>query len=1605
MLTLSCGDDGVGPTPPPPPPPAPVATTVTVDPGSVSFTALGETARFTAEVRDQNGQAMAGAAVAWASSDASVATADASGQVTSAGNGTATITARAGSASGTATVTVAQEVDRIAVSPATATLVAFGDTVRLTAEPMDANGHGVAGVTEFEWSSSDTLVAVVDSVGLVTAVGEGSTTLTVTADGLSGTVVVTVAQSAGSVVVSPSEATIALGDTLRLAAEAFDENGHAVAGEAFSWSSSDAGVARVDETGLVEAVAEGTARIRATAGNASGVSEITIANPDRAALVALYEATDGPNWVNNDNWLTDAPLGDWYGVDTDASGRVVELSLSENRLTGTIPPDLGNLTNLTHLNFWANQLWGTIPPELGRLVSLRRLSLGVNDLTGEIPPELGALTRLTGLTLRLNQLTGPIPTELGNLTELRTLDLYSNELSGPIPTELGNLTEMQILTLGLNQLTGQIPEELANLGKLVALYLAFGGLTGPIPPELGNLVDLESLSLGGNNLTGPIPPELGNLTKLEGLSLSYNDLTGPIPPELGNLVNLLSAGFGGNRLTGAVPRSFLQLDSLQTLGCAQSDGVCVPATAEFREWVREVEARSVGSSWVDIPWCDETEKVVLEVLYEAASGPEWTFSDGWLEDEDLAQWYGVSTDSVTGRISGLDLTGNGLSGGLPQALGQLVGMTEFRIGDNELSGRLPLSLAGLPLDEFDYSGTSLCVEDDGDFESWLAGIAIHRGTGVQCPPLTERDILELLYRNMGGSSWGEHGGWLTDAPLSEWHGVETDASGRVVALSLRGNGLTGSIPAELGQLGELRSLDLSYNRLSGEMPPELGDLDPLERLDLRGNRLTGALPVELGELSKLKELRLNSNRLSGSIPAELGDLDQLESLILEWNQFTGEIPVELGQLSRLRDLRLAHNLLGGSIPAELGDLSRLEYLNLSQNQQNGEIPRSFSNLGELRFLLLYDNRLTGAIPSGVADLARLEWLDLSRNRLTGPIPSGLGDLASLTQLHLGENQLAGPLPVELGRAGRLESLDLRSNALAGPIPSEYSNLTGLKSLILASNSGLAGPLPAGLAALGRLERLMAGGTGLCLPKDSGLNAWFGAIADGYVARCREGPSVYLTQATQSWDHPVPLLAGEPALLRVFVMAPSGSAATMPDVTATFHVDGAERHTVRMPASAQVIPAEVEEGDLALSVNAEIPAEVIAPGLAMVIEVDPDRTLDPALGVTKRIPESGRMPVDVRAVPPFQLTLIPFLWDGVADSSVVQSVNEMAEDASGGHESFRDVRTLLPVAEMAVTAHEPVSMSHSNASELLAQIEAMRLMEGGSGYWMGVAEPRPGARSVWRPGVAQVGGHVSYFRPHAASASTMAHELGHNLGLLHAPCGNPGGVDPWFPHNAGRIGAWGFDFERSALVPPITPDLMSYCGSSSRWMSDYHFNKTLAHRLANDDTSAAAMAAEADPVRTLLLWGGRDEDGVPYLDPAFVVDAAPSLPTAGGEYTIDGATADGTPLFSYAFDMPDIGDPEGEETSFVFTLPVQPGWGDNLASITLSGPGGSAVLDETTDQPMAILRDPSSGQVRAFLSGNLPPAAQAAADAVGQATGQGLETLFSRGIPGADAWRR
>ena len=161
---------------------------------------------------------------------------------------------------------------------------------------------------------------------------------------------------------------------------------------------------------------------------------------DRAALVAFYNATNGPNWRNNTNWLSDKPVGEWHGVSAD-SGCVVQLLLYNNKMSGSIPSELGSLSNLTLLHLEANQLSGSIPSELGNLSSLLSLSLGINQLSGSIPSELGSLSNLVLLALHGNDLSGSIPSELGKLSKLKALSLNGNQLSGCLPRTFKSLSK------------------------------------------------------------------------------------------------------------------------------------------------------------------------------------------------------------------------------------------------------------------------------------------------------------------------------------------------------------------------------------------------------------------------------------------------------------------------------------------------------------------------------------------------------------------------------------------------------------------------------------------------------------------------------------------------------------------------------------------------------------------------------------------------------------------------------------------------------------------------------------------------------------------------------------------------------------------------------------------------------------------------------------------------------------------------------------------------------------------------------------------------------------------------------------------------------------
>ncbi len=779
---------------------------------------------------------------------------------------------------------------------------------------------------------------------------------------------------------------------------------------------------------------------------------------DRDALVALYNATGGQNWNNYDNWSSEAPLGEWYGVTTDDNGRVVRLDLRSNWLEGEIPTELGILTSLEYLDLGFNGLKGEIPPELGGLSNLEFLSLSANQLTGEIPLELGSLANMTELYLTANRLSGEIPPELGGLANLTELSLSANRLSGEIPPELGNLTSLENLGFGANGLEGEIPPELGNLGNLKVLWLYGNQLSGEIPPELGNLANLEHLWLWENDLSGEIPPELGNLGNLRVLRFNGNQLSGEIPPELGSLSNLLELDLRDNQLSGEIPAELSNHVSLLSLDLSGNHRLMGSGGAET--------GKDTGLTGIAGEAVDPADRAALIALYNATGGPNWTNRDGWGSDAPLGDWYGVVTGE-DGRVIEIRLPENGLSGGLPPQLGNLASLAVLDLDYNGLTGAIPPQLGNL---------AGLTVLRMGSNQ--LSG-----AVPTELGNLGSLSILGLGNNQLSGSIPPELGGLSSLTQISLWN-----------------NRLTGPIPAELGNLSGLTKLNLGKNRLSGPIPPSLGNLAGLEELSLGRNRLSGAIPAELGSLANLRLLYLNNQSpfraleasplsdgaqtfeddgkyLHGEIPPELGRLENLKALDLSQNRLSGRIPWQLGNLTGLARLYLYDNKLVGQIPRQLANLKNLEHLSLSHNRLVGGIPRALGDLRGLSTLRLSNNLLIGLIPAELGSLDRLEVLDLSNNRLNGAIPEDLDLLDSLVTLDLGNNELTGNITIPREDAGtrsnwlpNLVTLNLSGNNLEGTIPFRLNRLASLVTLDLSRNQ-LEGVILEGLSSLTKLESL------------------------------------------------------------------------------------------------------------------------------------------------------------------------------------------------------------------------------------------------------------------------------------------------------------------------------------------------------------------------------------------------------------------------------------------------------------------------------------------------------------------------------------------------------
>nr|VDC65341.1 unnamed protein product [Brassica rapa] len=472
-----------------------------------------------------------------------------------------------------------------------------------------------------------------------------------------------------------------------------------------------------------------------------------------------------------------------------------KLSLGFNSLSGTIPSDINNCTNLTYLDLGNNLFSGTFPEfsslshlqylylnnsafssvfpwkslrnakrlvvlslgdnpfettpfpeEIVSLKSLTWLYLSNCSIAGKLPPAIGDLTELRNLEISDSDLTGEIPPEIVKLTKLRQLELYNNSLTGKLPRGFGSLTNLTRVDASMNYLEGDLTE-LRSLTNLVSLQLFENKLSGEIPPEFGEFEDLVNLSLYTNNLTGPLPQKLGSVSDFDFIDASENRLTGPIPPDMckrGKMKDLLLLQ---NNLTGSIPESYASCLTLE----------------RFRVSDNSLNGTVPAGLW-GLPKVE-----IIDLAVNNFEGP-------------------ITADVKNAKMLGtLYLAFNKFSDELPEEIGEAEALTKVELNDNRFSGKIPSSIGKLK--------------------------------GLSSLKMQSNGFSGNIPDSIGSCSM------LSDLNMAQ-------------------NSLSGEIPHTLGSLPTLNALNLSDNKLSGRIPESLSSLR-LSLLDLSKNMLSGRVPLSL----------------------------------------------------------------------------------------------------------------------------------------------------------------------------------------------------------------------------------------------------------------------------------------------------------------------------------------------------------------------------------------------------------------------------------------------------------------------------------------------------------------------------------------------------------------------------------------------------------------------------------------------------------------------------------------------------------------------------------------------------------------------------------------
>lgn len=593
------------------------------------------------------------------------------------------------------------------------------------------------------------------------------------------------------------------------------------------------------------------------------------------------------------------------------------LNLSHNLLSGSIPYDISNCTQLSVLDLSDNNFTSLLSPIGFSLLSkLQILHLNSNNFTHPLsplfPPNCAHLqsinlssnhfsqpldsiipwhlcTKLQFLDLSHNRFQGPIPLIFPKLPSLHTLILSTNGFNQSIPDAFcSSSLSLQNLDLSENHLAGPFPLSLTNCSSLLYLDLSHNNITGNIPPQLGNCSSLDSLNLSENLFFGSLPPELGRLSKLQALMCGSNGLTGPIPLELSRCTSLTLLDLNTNHFNGKLPDIlFGDLISLQHLVLHSNafsgpipETVSMLSNLEFLDLSNNSFSGSIPRQLGNLS--------SLQFLMVAANN-----ITGGIPSElgsiDALQFLDISSNHLTGsipsslgklqRLLWLMLAYNNLTGSVPQELGNCTSLLWLNLRSNSLSGELPTELASMGRDPHKTFESNAKNFDPP--KSLGECLMMRRWVPESYPPYSF--VYDILDRNRCVSLWREI---LKGTPLPPACKGNTKLGGYI---QVTNNRLTGSIPEHL-QSNQSVMLLLGSNFFTGSLPGSLGK-PPLFALNVSHNHLSGSIPAALGNDNCLTLLDLSFNNLSGSLPQSLGHLNQLSRFDVSYNPYlNGSVP-------------------------------------------------------------------------------------------------------------------------------------------------------------------------------------------------------------------------------------------------------------------------------------------------------------------------------------------------------------------------------------------------------------------------------------------------------------------------------------------------------------------------------------------------------------------------------------------------------------------------------------------------------------------------------------------------------------------------------------------